>query len=619
MSAIDFLTLTAQLFFILLGGITVVDYLRYRDNTRRDIALMFSALATPFVIQVFTSISGHQISWLNRLGILVLVAQPYLLLRLVQHFRSVTPLISRGALMGVGLSWMLVIVFPTLPVLIRLAMFIYFVGINGYAALAFIQSALTTIGVVRHRLRFASMGSGLLAALLVLIGLSAIHTLRDFMAPLVLMVGIASALAFYLGFAPPRWLLRTWQLHELHRFLLETNLKPLAEHPRAVDTLGQLCRVANRAIGNIVTGVAQRQGTEGHWILQNPLDHPALFNIEVDNQPVIERVWREQVSTVIHRAMPLDVDDQRLLEQVGAGTLLVVPIATGKHAWGLLLVFLRFSSLFIDDDLELLTLFAQQSALILENYALVEDLQKHNRELEQTTAQLSIANRELEAFSYSVSHDLRAPLRAVNGFTQILLEDYSAQFPAEAKRYLQLTCENARQMGQLIDDLLSFSRLSRQPLRRQEVSMAELVRQVIQKLQPDQPQRQMELLVDDLPVCLVDPVLINQVLLNLLSNALKYTRNREMARVEIGCQKQNGNQVFFVKDNGVGFDMRYSDKLFGVFQRLHRVEEYEGTGVGLAIVQRIIQRHGGTIWAEAAVDQGATFYFTLGGTTTYEE
>jgi light-regulated signal transduction histidine kinase (bacteriophytochrome) len=179
-------------------------------------------------------------------------------------------------------------------------------------------------------------------------------------------------------------------------------------------------------------------------------------------------------------------------------------------------------------------------------------------------------------------------------------------------RYLQLLRSNTQQMGRLIDDLLALSHLGRQPLTRQPVAPAALVRQVLADLHSEQEGRHVDVSIGDLPVCQADPGLLRQVFLNLLSNALKFTRRREVAVVEIGCREEKGPCVYFVRDNGVGFDMRYVHKLFGVFQRLHSAEEYEGTGVGLAIVQRIIHRHGGRVWAEAEVDKGATFYFTLG-------
>jgi light-regulated signal transduction histidine kinase (bacteriophytochrome) len=245
-----------------------------------------------------------------------------------------------------------------------------------------------------------------------------------------------------------------------------------------------------------------------------------------------------------------------------------------------------------------------------------QNIRELNTELErrvvERTAELEAANKELEAFSYSVSHDLRAPLRAVDGFSQAVLENYGAQLPEQGQQDLQAVRKGARQMGRLIDDLLTFSRLSRTPFKKQDVNTGKLVRHVLEELSPQQKGRQIEISIADLPACQADRAMLTQAWMNLLSNAIKYTRQRETAVIEIGCDAARDEIIYFVRDNGAGFDMRYIHKLFGIFQRLHRADEFEGTGVGLAIVQRIIHRHGGRIWADAAVDHGATFYFTLG-------
>jgi len=242
-----------------------------------------------------------------------------------------------------------------------------------------------------------------------------------------------------------------------------------------------------------------------------------------------------------------------------------------------------------------------------------EAIRKLNAELEQRVAERDATNQELEAFTYTVSHDLRAPLRAINGFVGILLETYAPVIPAEARHYLDRVATNAQTMGHLVDDLLRFSRLARQPLRTQEVDTRALVRNALEQLAPALEGRQVELTVADLPTGRGDPALLEQVFINLIGNAVKYTQGRKPARIEVGARPgEDGEAIYYVRDNGAGFDMQYANKLFGVFQRLHRSEEYEGTGVGLAIVQRIVHRHGGRIWAEAEVDKGATFSFTLG-------
>lgn len=239
-----------------------------------------------------------------------------------------------------------------------------------------------------------------------------------------------------------------------------------------------------------------------------------------------------------------------------------------------------------------------------------------NAELEkrvaERTAQLEKANRELEAFSYSISHDLRAPLRAMNGFSQAVIEDFGDLIPAEGRRYLETIRQNAEHMGDLIDDLLAFSRLSRKPLEREPIAMNRLVDSALDELGRPWPDRKVELQVASLPDCQGDASLLRQVWINLLGNALKYSGKCEVARIEVGSRvAEDGTCEYHVRDNGAGFDMRYVHKLFGVFSRLHRAEDYDGTGVGLAIVQRIVQRHGGRIRAEGRPNEGACFYFTL--------
>jgi signal transduction histidine kinase len=252
---------------------------------------------------------------------------------------------------------------------------------------------------------------------------------------------------------------------------------------------------------------------------------------------------------------------------------------------------------------------------VLSRALAVRRLRLQNAELQkrvhERTTELEAANKELEAFSYSISHDLRAPLRAIIGFAGMVQKDCLSLLPPKSQQHLQHVVGGAEQMNRLVDDLLKFSRFNRQPLAKQPVDMSRLVDEVLRKLGTEASAGQAEVKVGDLPACQGDPMLLKQVVVNLLSNALKFTRGRETVLVEVGSREEAGETIYFVRDNGAGFDMKYAQKLFGVFQRMHRPEEFEGTGVGLSIVQRIVQRHGGRIWAEAAVGKGATFYFTL--------
>jgi PAS domain S-box-containing protein len=247
----------------------------------------------------------------------------------------------------------------------------------------------------------------------------------------------------------------------------------------------------------------------------------------------------------------------------------------------------------------------------------ITERKRHERTLQEKNDELQVAVNELDAFSYSISHDLRAPLRAVDGFSQILLKHYGPLLTGEPRKYLQRVRDNTVQMGHLVDDLLRFSRLGRQPLAKQLVSTGTIVEQVLREARQQVAGRSVNVSVGDLPPVWGDAALLKQVFMNLIDNAFKYTRLRDDAVIEIGARKTGDEQVFFVRDNGVGFDMQYAAKLFDVFQRLHRAEDFAGTGVGLAIVQRIVQRHGGRVWAEAAVDHGATFYFTTEGSPSH--
>ncbi len=244
-----------------------------------------------------------------------------------------------------------------------------------------------------------------------------------------------------------------------------------------------------------------------------------------------------------------------------------------------------------------------------------ENIRKLNDELEQKvierTAQLETANKELGSFSYSVSHDLRAPIRAINGYTKILLEDYSDKLDQEAMDVLHSILRNSTKMGNLIDDLLAFSKLGRKQVTLSAIDMNELVRVVQEEMILEEGENIPVYTLIDLPVAKGDQSLIKQVWINLVSNAVKYSKHKEKTNIEIGGYLKDNEVVFYVKDQGAGFDMQYYDKLFGVFQRLHSQEEFDGTGIGLAIVEKIVKRHNGNVWAESTINEGACFYFSL--------
>ena len=239
------------------------------------------------------------------------------------------------------------------------------------------------------------------------------------------------------------------------------------------------------------------------------------------------------------------------------------------------------------------------------------ELEQRVRELDRRSLELVDSNKELENFTYSVAHDLRAPLRAIGGFARVLLEDYPDKLDADGQRYLNIIHSDARKMGQLIDDLLALARLGRKEMRFAPLDMSELAQEISNELRATHPERNLQFEIQLLPAAWGDRAMIRQVLENLLFNAIKFTQDRETALIQVSGWSEADDNVYCVRDNGIGFDMRYVNKLFGVFQRLHPEKDFEGTGVGLAMVRRIVERHGGRMWAEGRVDAGAAFYFTL--------
>lgn len=765
MTANDLLTVITQVFFIVLGLLAAIEYIHYRDSTRRDIALMFGTFAILFGGQLFQRIAGVQLWWLSELSTAALLAQPYLLLRLARYYRSIPTRLMQGALAGMLISWALILIQPSLPqdasIITALVMIIYLVVIDGYAMISFVRGAMTTTGVVRQRLRFAAAGSGLFAlAFLMLPVVVLIPGLLDVGAPIVLSIAIASATCFYIGFGAPRMLRRTWQLEELRDFLLHMNQKPIVERADVTNALSELCQGANRATGGMISAILQEDEAQKHWAVRYASDNLERVDEAYANAGILSQAKQQNKPVYFRAREALTAEDRRLLETFAAESVLIAPVATTQRNWGLLLVFPRNTPLFVDDDLDMLLLLTRQSATALENSLLIdklnsrseqlkeqvkqqsqeleasrveyrriidlaqegvweadrdfrttfvnervsqmlgysnaelmskpstaflepesfaeiptyqerrrqgvrehlvlsfrrkngttmiaqisstplfdengeyagsvamlsditerkraeEEIMKLNTELEQRvverTAQLSAVNKELEAFSYSVSHDLRAPLRALDGFSQILLEDYSEKFDEDGLKYLHRIRAGSQRMGQLIDAMIQLSRLTRADVLFEVVNLSEIALSISVELREQSPERQVEFRIQDGLETVGDERMLQIVLMNLFNNAWKFTSKQTQPCIEFGTTTDRGKLAYFVRDNGVGFDMAYSGKLFGAFQRLHGMNEFEGTGIGLATVQRIVHRHMGDIWVEAAMNKGATFYFTLNG------
>jgi PAS domain S-box-containing protein len=763
MSANQFLTFVCQILFAALTIITLVNYIRERSVIRRDIALMFSSLGVPIVIIALLESVGATKSTTNFVASFALLAAPLFLLRLVRHLQPIPPSILRAtfifAIVAWGLELLTILFAPPLSPAVEFAIILYFIVVNIYTMRIFLRGMPSSSGVARQRIYLAALGSGLLALAFVIALVPVfVPILSNLFNGLALVVLALSALAYFFGFTPPRWLRNTWQLRELRSFLLLMTAKPMYERLSVATSVNELCQSAIRAVGGVASAVVRQQTSAREIAAQIGLEGGQLNTVLNAPDGIIEQCFLTAAPLSVCAADAISASDRALLASVSAEMMHASPILTTEGVWGIALVFHRSGALFPEDDLALLNLLTQQSAVFLENSLLVDELRLHSGEMEarvdartrelkdsreqyrqivetaqegiwltdgmfrttfvnkkmaemlattiedmltsppesfldkewlgmidqlktrrragvgeqyesklrrrdggvlwaltsatplndengklvgsltmvaditklkeaeerllqlnaeleervaSRTADLITLNREMEAFSYSVSHDLRAPLRGIDGFSQALLEDHADQLDDDGRNLLGRVRAAAQRMATLIDDLLNLSRISRSEMKWENIDLTELAHSVIDDLRQSDPAREIEIVIAPEMCVSGDERLIRIALENLLRNAWKFTRKTKDARIEIAPMLEHGTDVYAVRDNGAGFDMAYADKLFGAFQRLHSMSEYEGTGIGLATVQRIIHRHGGRIWAEGAVNEGATFYFTL--------
>lgn len=788
MTADQLLNLISRGFIVALGVLTALEYFRHPNQIRRDVALLFAVFAIPVGLSLLSASGAVTLpSWALGLSTLSLLFEPLIIIRLLRYLRPVPRWMLPGMLVTTLFLLVLSIVISTSARSVVVgAMYLLLIVANIYALGSFVRGAFSTTGLPRRRLRFIAIGSLVLVIITIALEIqSLLPQLRPAIGLLNHFAIIAGVSAFYLGFAPPRWLRRLWQLNELNEYLSSLSRQSVGERMNVTHAMTELCAVANRAVGGMAACIVQREGTASDWAVVYSIGE---LPVRFDADGIMDRVRQQNEPGSIHISQHPNTVDRRMLDDIGAETALVAPILSDMRMWGILIVFLRFGSLFIEDDVRLLNILAQQDILALENGLLIQRLKDNSWEVEQslrltellfatsrtllgargyegivaavydyaskhgaTVATLSTievdendqpewantvarmgssstvgapvgaryrltdlsyskfwiaepdkvqlventltdpryddamktliarlgihanvtmplatdggwigvlglswaephvfssldrqfynslaalvtqamvkeqlrvseqqalkkleaANRELEAFSYSVSHDLRSPLRAMDGFSQALQEDYADKLDADGRNYLNRIRASSQRMGNLIDDLLELSRLSRTVFKSEQVDLTAMAKRIADELRESEPERNVVFEVEEGMIAKGDARLLQVVMTNLLSNAWKYTGKQPSPCIEFGVKDQDGKRVYCVCDNGAGFDMTFVNKLFGVFQRLHDAHEFPGNGIGLATVQRIIQRHGGEIWAEGEVNKGATFYFTL--------
>lgn len=750
------LTLLTNLSFVLLGIATIVFYLRHPDPSRRDIAIHFGALGFVFFISSLIALSYSISEPFFRFSFCILIAHPWLLLRLVRYFDDVRAWVWQSSTVAM-LFFITAMIFvplegPTADLLVVLLL-AYFALIYSYSIRRFFKGG-GNVGEVHERMRFVAIGSVLLIVGILVSQRQIVPSQLEALSVIARLMGIASATCYYLGFLPPQWLRRGWQEAALRDFLEDLSHRSTQSSPREYFDL--LCLSSTHALGNSAAYVLTYRPNSNTWQAETEID-AKVWDMLQNGTKSMQTVWKNPAKQVIQRSPQTALDDLALLHHIDAKTLIIAPILVHQKTYALLLVFIKYGSLFILEDLSVLRLLSRQVTLRLENHHLIEALRSNTEKLEEMveertqalfhsearyqqivetategiwitdlglqtvfvnprfaemlgypydelmdnlapvldhkiaeiidlskkqekqspnfecsfirkdgkevwalvstttmfdvdhnqdyigtlamvtditdrkkaeaeilrlnmqleervnerTHQLSLAIEELESFSYSISHDLRAPLRAQQGFSSALLEDYTDQLDDEAQHYLKRIKATSESMSQMIDGLLDLAHIARSNLNRELVDLSGLSRDIAATLQENDQNRQVEFVIKDGLMVNADVRLMRVVLLNLMQNAWKFTSKTAAPRIEVSMTQIEDKNVFYVRDNGPGFDMAYTNKLFGAFQRLHRADEYQGSGIGLATVKRVIQRHGGKVWAEASPNHGATFYFTV--------
>jgi signal transduction histidine kinase len=604
MSALELIQILSNGLFLLVFLAVFVRAVRHPRRANIDAAVFFGALGAVVGLSLVSRMLG--ITMPPAVGVVlvvVLLALPLLTLRLVGNLVRLPALVIRSCLAG----WVVAsAAFAFLPrealAPITLPIVLYFFGYEAYAGVVVLRATRRASGATRNRLYAVALGSLLLGATLLVAGLVGRVPQIAFLTNV---VGLAAGLAYFVGFSTPLFLRRAWQEPHLRGFMARAT--ELTSEQDVATVARGLAAVAGSVLGADLAAV-------GLWD-----DRKQMLRYYATDGRVDEALPANTASgpAFAEQRPVLRIDGDgglpfpERLRGAGMRSALGAPVTWKATRYGVLGTYSTRVPLFAEDDLEIVQILAGQIALVLRAHDLIAEVRALNTELEHRVSELDSANDELTAFSYAVSHDLRAPLRAIDGFSEVLVEEKAAALGEDGREHLGRVRKAAQNMGHLIDDLLELSRVTRAELRRQPVDLSALARDVAAEHAAQTPDRAVTFKAEDGLRVEGDDRLLRVVLVNLIGNAWKFTRPVKEPRVELGLARQNGTSAFFVRDNGVGFEMQYRQKLFTPFQRLHSPRDFEGTGIGLATVRRVIRRHGGDVWAESEPGRGATFYFTL--------
>ncbi|MGH2377422.1 MAG: sensor histidine kinase [Candidatus Limnocylindria bacterium] len=591
MSAAELLRAAMNAAFFVVFAATAWAFVRRPRLDRGIVALLFALPAAAVGLGLLEDALGVELP--PPLSALLVMAIPVVTLRAVSELAPVPRVAQWLALAGFAVSAVIAVTLPEDGAQGTgvLALVVYFFAVEAYAAWITVREATGARGVTRARLAAVAAGTFLLGVTLLVVAVPPL-------APLVPLGALLSMASYFLGFATPSGLRHAWQAEGLREFLRVAGAA--AQLPETDGVLAALARGTAGTLGatTAAAGVRGRDPDTVHIVTADGVAHDAGLDV-----PVGGRAMR------LGHALA-DVPRPEAVWARGMGTALAAPIVSGADSIGFLSVFAPRRSLFLEEDLSLLQLLADQAAVVLQNRRFYDDLRSAQGELERRLQELNAVNQELAAFAYSVSHDLRAPLRSLDGFSAALLDRYRSELDDTGKRYLGFLRESSVEMGALIDDLLRLSLVTRSEMHREALDLSGLAEEIVTRLRRAEPGRAAKVGIEGDMVAVGDQALVRAALENLLGNAWKFTSKRAVAEIAFG-RVEKGRQTFFIRDNGAGFDMRYAGKLFGAFQRLHAKDEFPGTGIGLATVQRVVRRHGGEVWATSEPDRGTTFYFTL--------